>query len=197
MKKASIIFSFLAMIVFMAAYPGLAQKAPEQKPMHQGMMECKQLNLSPEQQEKKQNLCLDFQKERLTLQTAVQTKMLDLKKLVLEKADTNAINGAIDAIAKARAEIQKKVFAHHQEIGKLLTDEQKKIFDQMGCGMEMHGMGCGMGRHSMGCGMGMHGKECDKEMHGKEMHGKGMHGKNAHGCSHSCVKGEKKRCVKK
>lgn len=181
MKKASIVFSCLAMIAFLAAYPGLAQKAPEQKSMHQGMMECKQLNLSPEQQEKRQNLCLDFQKERLTLQTAVQIKMLDLKKLVLEKADTNAINGAIDAIAKARAEIQKKAFAHHQEIGKLLTDEQKKIFDQMECGM-----GIGMGMHGKGCGMGMHSKGC----------GMGMHGKNAHGCSHSCGKGEKKRCVK-
>ncbi len=180
MKKASIVFSFLAMIAFMATYPGLAQKAPEQKPMHQGMMECKQLNLSPEQQEKRQNLCLDFQKEMLTLRTAVQIKMLDLKKLVLEKADTNAINGAIDAIAKARAEIQKKAFAHHQEIGKLLTDEQKKIFDQMGCGMGMHGMGM----HGMGCGMEMKGKVCSQGR---------SHGENAHGCSHSsCGKGEKK-----
>ena len=179
MKKASIVFSFLAMIVFMAAYPGHAQKAPEQKTMHQGMMGCKQLNLSPEQQEKKQNLCLDFQKERLTLQKAVHTKMLDLKKLVLEKADTNAINGAIDAIAKARAEIQKKAFAHHQEIGKLLTDEQKKIFDQMGCGMGMHGMGM----H----GMEMKGKVCSQGC---------SHGENAHGRSHSCGKGEKKHCVK-
>jgi Spy/CpxP family protein refolding chaperone len=169
MKKASIVFAFLAMIAFMAAYPGLAQKASEQKPMHKGMMGCKQLNLSPEQQEKMQKLCLDFQKEMLTLRTAVQTKMLDLKKLVLEKADTNAINGAIDAIAKARAEIQKKAFAHHQEIGKLLTDEQKKIFDQMGCGMEMKGKVCGQG--------------CS-------------HGENAHGCSHRCGKGEKKHCVK-
>lgn len=178
MKKFSIIFSFLAMIAFMAAYPGLAQKAPEQKPMHQGMMGCKQLNLSPEQQEKMQKLCLDFQMEMLMLRTAVQTKMLDLKKLVLEKAGTNAINGAIDAIAKARAEIQKKAFAHHQEIGKLLTDEQKKIFDQMGCGMGMHGMGCGMEMKGKVCGQGC------------------SHGKNAHGCSHSCGKGEKKHCVK-
>jgi len=178
MKKASIVFSFLAMIVFMAAYPGHAQKAPEQKPMHQGMMGCKQLNLSPEQQEKRQNLCIDFQKEMLTLRTAVQIKMLDLKKLVLEKTETNAINGAIDAIAKARAEIQKKAFAHHLEIGKLLTDEQKKIFDQMGCGMGMHGMGCGME---------MKGKVCSQGC---------SHGEDAHGCSHSCGKGEKKHCVK-
>jgi len=58
MKKALIVFSFLAMIVFMAAYLGLAQKAPEQKSMHQGMMGCKQLNLSPEQQEKRQTFAL-------------------------------------------------------------------------------------------------------------------------------------------
>ncbi len=178
MKKFSIIFSFLAMIVFMAAYPGLAQKAPEQKSMHQGMMGCKQLNLSPEQQEKMQKLCIDFQKEMLTLRTDVQTKMLDLKKLILEKADTNAINDAIDAIAKARAEIQKKAFAHHQEIVRLLTDEQKKIFDQMGCGMGMHGMGCGME---------MRGKVCGQE---------GSHCENAHGCSYCCGKGGKKHCVK-
>lgn len=198
MKRASIVFVGLVVIVFMAVYPGLAQKAPapEQETPKQEMTGCKQLNLTPEQQEKMQKLCLGFQKEMLTLRTAVQAQMLDLQKLILEKADTNAINNAIDAMAKARAEIQKKAFAHRLEIGKILTEEQKKIFDQQRCGMGMHGMGCfgpGMRMHGMGCGGGCHMMRMRGMGCGMGMPGKGC----TQGCGQSCGKVEKKVCCQK
>jgi len=152
-----------------ASVPLMSQKASNQKPMmHQKMqqdMMCQsQLNLTPEQQEKIQKMKLQFQKEMLTLQTELKTKMLDLRALMTEKADSAQINAKINEIADARAALQKKAYAHHMEIRNVLTDEQKKTFDSMclSCGMPM-------GDGFMGHGFGMSGKTGHSHSHG--MHG--------------------------
>lgn len=144
MKKLNRITVGALIITLAVIVPLAGQKAQEEKPMmHQEMMCRIQLNLSPEQQEKIQKMKLEFQKEMLTMRTELKTKMLDLRALMMEKADAGKINAMIDEIAKARAEIQKKAYAHRQEVRNILNEEQKKIFDKMAPGHFMFGMkGC-------------------------------------------------------
>ncbi len=171
MKNLRVLTVGVLVLALAAAVPLVAQKASKQKPMmHQQMkqeMMCQsQLDLTAEQQEKIQKMKLQFQKEMLTLQTELKTKMLDLRALMTEKADSAKINAKIDEIADARAAIQKKAFAHHMEVRNILTDEQKMTFDKMPhlCGMKMgegfigHGFGMSCMGHSHSHGMqGMHG----------------------------------------
>lgn len=125
------------------------------------------LKLTPEQKEKMQKMCLDFQKEMLPLQTDLKAKSLDMKALLNEKADVSKLNALIDEMAKIRAEMMKKTLAHHNQTRGLLTEEQKALLGKSGCGM-----GCGMMGH------GMHGgKTCG-------MMGNGMHGGMS--CSMGC-----------
>jgi len=149
-----------------ASVPLMSQKASNQKPMiHQKMqheMMCQsQMNLTPEQQEKIQKMKLQFQKEMLVLQTELKTKMLDLRALMTEKADSAKINAKIDEIADARAALQKKAYAHHMEIRNVLTDEQKKTFNNM-----CHFCGMPMGDFFMGHGCCMSGKVGHSPSHG-------------------------------
>lgn len=133
--------------------PLLAQKAgpgPSEKA-------CGIPNLTPEQALKIEKLKVEHQKALILLQADVKTKRLELRQLMLEKADQKKLEAKIDELAKVSADIQKKCLAHRSDVGRLLTDEQKKAFDQMcggmGCEARMgHGAGCGGGcnAHKMG-----------------------------------------------
>jgi hypothetical protein len=92
-------------------------------------------------------LKLEHQKAMVPLQAALKTKRLELRQLMLEKADQKKLDAKIDEIAKAGADIQKSCLAHKTAVSGLLTDEQKKAMEQK-CG----GMSCGSG---MGCSSGM------------------------------------------
>ena len=137
------------------------------------------LKLTPEQKEKMQKMCLEFQKKMLPLQTDLKAKSLDMKTLLHENANLSKLNAKIDEMAKIRAEMMKKKLAHHNQIKGLLSEEQKALLlgkSGFGCGM-----GCGMqacGKHgkgmscSMGCGMkskGMHHGSEEGAGHGKAM----------------------------
>lgn len=152
MKNFKTLTVGMLVVALTAAVPGLAQKGPEKKPMmHQEMLCQSELNLSDQQEEELQKMRLDFQKEMLPLKTELQTKMLELRQLRLENAETNKINAKIDEIARTRAEIQKKAYAHHLEVRKILTEEQKRIFDNMGAHFGTH---MGSGHMSFGWSMG-------------------------------------------
>jgi Spy/CpxP family protein refolding chaperone len=137
-------------------------------------------NLTAEQTAKMGKLKLEHQKVLVTLQADLKTKRLELRQLMLEKADQKKLEAKIDELAKIGAEIQKKCLAHRTEVGRLLTDEQKKALDQkcagMGCGASM-GCGAGMG-HGAGCGGG-----CGAHKMGKmEQGGHGDKGCGTKGC---------------
>jgi Spy/CpxP family protein refolding chaperone len=144
------------------AFPLLAQKSG---PERCGKA-CAIPDLTPEQTMKIQKLKLDFEKAILALQTDMKTKRLEFRALVVERADQKKLEAKIDEMAKASADIQKKALAHRNEIRNLLTDAQKKFFDQkcsgMGCST---GMGRGGGCQELGCGR-----------HGKARMGHGGHG---------------------
>lgn len=101
-------------------------------------------------------------------------KRLELRQLVLDKADQKKLEAKIDELAKVGADIQKKCLAHRSEVGRLLTDEQKKALDQKCAGMSC---GAGMG-HGAGCGGGCSGHKMGKM--GQDGHG--AKGCGAKGC---------------
>jgi len=148
MKFSKSMLATLVGVALIFAFPLLAQK--------EGMGSCEKAcaipNLTPEQTAKIQKLAFEHQKALLALQTALKTKQLELRQLMMEGADQKKFEAKIDELAKARADIQKKCLAHRNEIRGLLTDEQKKAFDQK-CG----GMGCGAG---FGHGHGKGGSRC-------------------------------------
>ena len=124
-------------------------------------------NLTSEQTAKIETLKIEHQKAILLLQTDVKTKRLELRQLMMEKADQKKLEAKIDELARVWADIQKKCLVHRNEIRSLLTDEQKKALDQK-CGA----MGCGAG---MGHGAG-HGDCGGCKDHGMEKMGGCRHG---------------------
>lgn len=170
----------MLVVALAAAVPGIAQKGPEKKPMMHQEMSCQsKLNLSAEQKEELQKMRLDFQKEMLPLKTELQTKRLEFRKLRLENAETEKINAKIDEIAQVRAKLKKKAYAHHQEVREILTEEQKKIFDNACAHFGTH-----MGSGHMGFGRSM---DCKGSHHGHEKMGHEKHEKKK-GHTSSCQK---------
>lgn len=180
MKFTKSTFAVLMGATLVFAFPLLAQK--------EGMGSCAKAcgipNLTAEQAAKIQKLAIEHQKALLPLQTALKTKQLEFRQLMLEGADQKKLEAKIDELAKARADIQKKCLAHRAEVRGLLTDEQKKAFDQK-CG----GMGCGAG---CGHGPGKGGSRCGSG--GCGGHKMGQMGQ--HRCGHESTQ-LAKECMKK
>jgi len=121
-------------------------------------------NLTTDQAAKIAKIKIEHQKAGIQLQAALKTKRLELRQLMLEKADQKKLEAKIDEIAKAGADIQKSCLAHKTAVSSLLTDEQKKALEQkcggMSCGSGM-GHGAKMG-HGGGCGGGCGGRMTGK-----------------------------------
>jgi Spy/CpxP family protein refolding chaperone len=66
--------------------------------------------------------------------------------------DMNVIYAEIEKMGKIKTDLQKMKAKHHQDVRKLLTDEQRVMFDMhSGKGFGKHGKGFGQGQ-----GPGMH-----------------------------------------
>jgi len=176
MKLTKSTVTALVGLALVFAFPLLAQKADSGP----GGEACGIPNLTPEQAAKIETLKIEHQKALLFLQTDMKTKRLELRQLMIEKADQKKLEAKIDELARVWADIQKKCLVHRNEIRSLLTDEQKKALDQkcgaMGCGAGMgHGAGrggCGgCGDHRMGkmggCGHGPRGTEPGRDCSGR------------------------------
>ncbi len=142
------------------------------------------LNMLPglTEDQKKQIMAkgMAFHKELALIDAQIDEKKAHLKVLeIAEAPDMAAIGKTIDEMMVLKGDIMKKKIAHHQEIRKMLNDEQKMIFDQhmsKNCGGKKckgkcggMGMGSGCGNMGMGscCGnMGM-GQNCGGMNHGK------------------------------
>ncbi len=162
--------ALIAALALVLTAPLLAQMTGQDAP-GKG---CAIPNLTAEQSAKIAKLKVDQEKAMIQLRAALETKRLELRQLMLEKADLKKLEAKIDEIAKAGADIQKSCLAHKIAVKALLTDEQKKAVDKMcgemacasgmrmGCGQRMgmgHGGGCaGVRGGHMGCGGPMMGK---------------------------------------
>ncbi len=122
-----------------------------------GQMACTMLpDMTDAQQEKIKQLRLDHQQEALLLRNQMGELKAKLRTLeTAEKTDLGAINSTIDQIGKVQNQMHKKRAAHKQEVRKVLTDEQRVIFDsragKMRKGKMRRGRGCrGRGGKGMG-----------------------------------------------
>ncbi len=91
------------------------------------------LNLTDEQSQKLESLKLEHQKKNLPLQNELNEKEARMQTLeTAENVDMKAINSLIDDMGVVKTKIAKERAAHHQEIRKILTPEQRIQFDLMG-----------------------------------------------------------------
>jgi len=115
-----------------------AQRSPENSPQHklkegQGRAMMQGMKFTEEQQKKMHSMKLSLQKEMLPLRNEIGENRAKLKSLsTAENADMKAINNLIDEDSKLKASIAKLLAANHQEIRKMLTEEQRIIFDSKG-----------------------------------------------------------------
>ena len=92
-----------------------------------------ELKLTPEQKKSIFELKSKLMKSVLPIKNSIGEKKAHLKTLsTVDNPDMNAINSTIDDIASLRGQIMKLHMANRQEIRKLLTDNQRVIFDTKG-----------------------------------------------------------------
>jgi len=148
--------AFVAMVVIspLQAAPDCQKKDDPEKMMGKGgMMMCNQLpNLSAEQKVMLEKLNAEHQKLMAAAKADIEKQTVEMKAMIKDPIDVKKIEAEIDEIAKRKADMQKKCFAHYLTVRALLTVEQKAKFDEMGCGMMMGGM--------KGHGMKMEKKKC-------------------------------------
>ena len=91
------------------------------------------LNLSDEQQETMKTIRLKLQKDVMPVRNKLGENKAKLRTLTTsETVDMKAVNKLIDNNGQLSANIAKLRAANHQEIRKMLTDEQRILFDSKG-----------------------------------------------------------------
>ncbi|MEO0113870.1 MAG: periplasmic heavy metal sensor [candidate division WOR-3 bacterium] len=111
-----------------------AQSVPEPMPCphHQKMVEKKEavkLEFTLEQERELHKLKLNFHKESAPLRTEIETKEMELRELWLEeKPDVEKIIKKAQEIHKLQGQLQEKEIRHRFAILKILTPEQRKVF---------------------------------------------------------------------
>ena len=116
-----------------------------------------------------------FQEETLNIKNLIGEKMAHIKTLLdMENRDVKDLDKTIDELSALKGDLMKKGIVHRDEVKKILTPEQMKIWD-FRAKQRMQGMGQGPGRPGMmrgerpmrGAGMQMGGR-------GLQMRGSGM-----------------------
>lgn len=94
-------------------------------------MKCDKLpGITEEQKQKIRDLKTANLKPQTQLRNQIAEKRARLNTLqAADEVDMKAINKTIDEMTALRAEMQKNMVALHQDIRKLLTDEQRAIYD--------------------------------------------------------------------
>lgn len=88
------------------------------------------LDLSEEQKTQMETLRFSLQKSMLPLKNELGEKKAKMKTLsTAEKADMKAINTLIDEMGAIKTQMAKQKASHKQEVRKILTEEQRIIFD--------------------------------------------------------------------
>ena len=132
MKKSLLISGIIAVFVIAAAVNFYPQNVDQSRGERFRSRMSEKLNLTDEQKDKIAQFRFKNQEEMIDLRANLQKKRLALKELESKgnysRADylnlVKDINAARDNIATARAN-------HRMDVYALLTDQQKKIFDNM------------------------------------------------------------------
>ncbi len=132
-KKLAIVLLALTPVMVMFAFaqrqdPGMNDR---QRQFNKGEMRMQGIpDLTDEQKEKIKELHLGMMKEALPISNQIAENRAKLKTLsTADPVDMKAIDKLIDDNAGLQASLKKKMAATHQEVRKLLTDEQRIVFD--------------------------------------------------------------------
>ena len=88
------------------------------------------LSLTDEQKSKMQALKLNLQKEMLPIKNKIGENEASIRSLsTLDNVDLKAVNKIIDDNGLLKADIAKLFMANRQEVRKMLSDDQRIIFD--------------------------------------------------------------------
>lgn len=124
---------------------------------------------------------ITLHKEMALIESQINEKKAHLNTLELaDSPDMAAIGKTIDEMMVLKGELMKKKVAHHQEIRKMLNDEQKMIFDSH-CGKNKHKGKKGHGASCCSSGTTKHGSSCCGSGTTQKAAGCGSHGTSS-GC---------------
>lgn len=167
-----------AIAIFSALTFGALTASAQGKECHEGCHFGHELGLSQDQISKIKDIKLQEDKKTLQIHNQIKEKEAHLKTLrTADNADMNQINSTLEEIGKLKTEKRKIEEANHQEIRKILNDEQRIKFDKFSSHRHgMHGKGHG-GYHG-----NHHGHDGHNGGHGHEgHHGNHKGGHNGHG----------------
>lgn len=149
--KTKLLSAIILMAIVFATLPAMSQPGKDcRQQKHTGVEgkahNCALPNLTDDQVKQIDQLKIKHMKEIMPLQNILKEKQARLRTLeTAEKVDMAAINKTIDEMSVIRTDVMKKKAAHQQEVRKLLTEEQRLVFDTKGPGHKMQGH---KGRHA-------------------------------------------------
>ena len=123
---------FIALISTQFSYGQMERRGMNQGDHHKMMME--KLNLTDTQKEAVEELHFSHKKQMIDLKSSLEKKKLDRQELFSNGnytrdeylSNVKAISDAKDKMALAKAN-------HRMDVNELLTEEQRKTFDEMKC----------------------------------------------------------------
>jgi len=165
--KVAMTLTLMAMVINVAsAQQGPRKGAKLAAGYHQGMMMAG-LNLTEDQQTQMRSMHLQMQKETLPIQNKIGENRAKIRTLsTVDNVDLKIINKLIDENSDLMAKIMKIRMANHQNIRKILTDEQRIIFDNKGFDRGGNSGSCAMG-HGRQMGYGTKGHRPGGQNQGK------------------------------
>ncbi len=156
-KKGLIVIVLALVMATMAAVPATAGRGMRSGAMGGGMRGRPAMGqgampaFTEAQQEKMQDIRSGFDEERVEISNRIKVMHLEMRELMTgDKPDFGKLERMIDDISVQRAEMMKIRIRQHVAVRKILTDDQKVLFDQ-GFGMQMGHFGMG-GRPGGGMG---------------------------------------------
>ena len=148
MKKITTAIILLAIPALVFAGP---RRMMNNQPMPGKRMDMyEQLNLTVEQQEKVHDLRIAHQKAMVPLQADLKLAHLDLEELIRDDDTSKKLDAAVKKVNDLKANQFEERIKHRLEIGKILTNEQKILWQRYGRG---RGMERRPGRRGAGFGM--------------------------------------------
>jgi Spy/CpxP family protein refolding chaperone len=153
-RKKILVIAVLALaMTTMAAAPAIAGRGGRGGAMGGGMRGGPAMGrgamptFTEEQQEKIQEIRSSFDEDRVELANRIKVMHLEMRELITgDNPDFGKLERMIDDISKERAEMMKIGIRQHVAVRKILTDDQKVLFDQsFGMRMSHAGMVGSMG----------------------------------------------------
>ena len=128
MKKLIVAALIVVVVIGVFAQPMKMKGAPEK--MIKERCLCEELQLTDEQVTKLDEIQKKYQKEVIKLRAELKLANLELKELVEKEASQKDIQKALDKVNNLRAKMLSLRVNKRLEIGKVLTDKQKKLLKE-------------------------------------------------------------------